>query len=588
MYKSLIYSSAFCCMFFLTSTLSAKNLNYEQKKEIEVDVLVYGATPSGIMSAYSVRKAGLTVLIIEPGRWVGGILGAGLKPTQDMPNYSAIGGKTRELMLSLGVRSEKKDLSIEDIRKLSRTEISPKYVREDFLKFLKDTDIGVIFDHRINRIRKEGATIKEAVFDTAPFDETGCPAAEAREYESLKVKAKIFIDAGYEGDLMARSGVSFQVGRESTKDYDEEFAGVRPIGTFESSSKLNETASGHGLGNITPISPFRIHDDPKSGLLPLVENDHLKKLGAGDYYTQAYNFRFYVTSDPSRAAKITPPKNYSPNDFELVGRYVDYLKNNITDERTLFERLTWIFPGWLNAGEYNYHRRSLFTMAPLGISHIYANGDYASKAAIWKQHQEYLSGLHHFMSTDARIPQKYKAYVASLGLDRYHHPETNGWPHQLYIRVSRRLVGEYTITEHDVYNRTKINDPVGLAQYGLDTYPSRRIWFTKNDSLFVALEGNMFVGGASGPTNIPYPIAYRSLTPLKHECTNLLVPVLFSSTHLGYASARMEPTFMITGESAGIAAVQAIRDKVPVQDININRFLYELRKKGQLLENPSR
>ncbi len=579
---------AFLIKYFLLFTLLFFTSAVSAQRNVEADVLIYGATPSGIMAAYSVKKAGLSVVIVEPGRWVGGILGAGLKPTQDMPNYAAVGGKTRELMLRLGIRGQTQDPSLEQVREMTRKDISPKYVREDFLKLLRDLDIEVIFDHRVSRTVKSKTTIREAYFDLAPFDETGCPVAQAKEQESLKVRAAVFIDAGYEGDLMARSGVSFQVGRESTKDYDEEFAGVRPIGTYSPVANENNTAAGHGLGNITPISPFRIPDDPKSGLLPFVEDDHGKKLGAGDHYTQAYNFRFYLTSDPSRRAAISPSDDYNATDFELVGRYVDYLKSTISDQKKLFERLSWIFPGWMNAGEYNYHRRSLFTNAPLGISHIYSAGDYASKAAVWKAHQDYLRGLHHFMSSDPRVPGEFRNYVSSLGLDKYHHPETNGWPHQLYIRVSRRMVGEYTITEHDVYNRTTIRDPVGLAQYGLDTYPSRRIWFSKNDSLFVAIEGNMFVGGATGPTNVPYPIAYRSITPRRHECTNLLVPVLFSSTHLGYSSARMEPTFMIIGESAGIAAVQAIQEKVPVQAINLARYLQKLKEAGQFLEKPTR
>jgi hypothetical protein len=226
----------------------------------------------------------------------------------------------------------------------------------------------------------------------------------------------------------------------------------------------------------------------------------------------------------------------------------------------------------------------LITMAPLGISHLYAGGDYATKARIWKQYQDYLRGLHHFLSTDERVPEFFREKTANLGLDGYHHPDTKGWPHQLYIRVSRRMVGEYTITAHDVYNKTNVKDPIGLAQYGIDTYQSRRIWFERNDTLFVATEGNMFIGGSSGPTNVPYPIPYRSIVPQKHECTNLLVSVLFSSSHLGYASARMEPTFMIVGESAGIAAIHALEENVAVQDINIERFINRLKEVGQRLD----
>lgn len=553
-------------MFLLVATIFGCDQNiYHNQSSRQTDVLIYGATPSGIMAAITVKKAGYDVIIVEQSRWVGGILGAGLKPVQDMPNYEAVGGTTRELMLKLGVRTDEENITIERVRQLMRDSISPKFVREDFLRLLKDYNVEIIYDHRVSRTVKEKQNIIEVFFDLAPFDEFGCPVGEAQVYDNLRIKSKIFIDASYDGELMARSGVSNRIGRESVLEFNEELAGVRPF------------------DNITPISPFIDSDDPQSGLLPLVENDHGKQQGAGDHYTQAYNFRFYVTSDPERRVPISPPDNYSANDFELVGRYVEYIKNTSKDNNELLQRLSWIFPGWLNAGEYNYQRRSLITMAPLGINHLYAGGDYATKARVWKSYQNYLRGLHYFLSTDKRVPKDFRDKTASLGLDIYHHPETNGWSHQLYIRVSRRLFGLYTITEHDVYNRTQIDDPIGLAQYGIDTYPSRRIWFERNDSIFVAIEGNMFVGGAIGPTNVPYPIPYRAIVPQKYECTNLLVPVLFSSSHLGYASARMEPTFMIVGESAGIAAIHALEENVSVQDINIKRYLEKLKEIGQRL-----
>lgn len=538
--------------------------HFEQGENNEPDVLVYGATPSGIMAAITVKKAGHSVIIVEPSRWVGGILGSGLKPTDDLPNFEAIGGSTRELILQLGVRSEDSTLTYEKVRKLNR-EISPKHVREDFLKLLEEHNVPVIYDHRISRTIKSKNEIKEVLFDLAPYDENGCPVEEAEKYDNINIKAKIYIDASYDGELMARSGVSNRIGRESTMDYGESLAGVRPY------------------DNITPISPFIIPDNPHSGLLPLVENDHGKQQGAGDQYTQAYNFRFYVTTDPERRIEITVPEEYNPLDFELVGRYVDYLKETFKDKEELNKRLGWIFPGWRNSGEYNYHRGSLITTVPLGINHIYSGGDYATKARIWKAYQNYFRGLYFFMSSDLRVPEDFREKTKSMGLDGFHHPETNGWPHQLYIRVSRRLMGLYTITEHDVYNKTHVEDPIGLAQYGIDTYPARRTWFERNDSIFVAIEGNMFVGGAKGPTNTPYPIPYRAIIPQKYECPNLLVPVLFSSTHLGYASARMEPTFMIVGESAGIAAIHALEEKVPVQDIDMERYLNKLKEMGQVL-----
>lgn len=567
-----LFSGIICVAIFCVLGNCSNAQKVTQLALKKTDVLIYGATPSGIMAAIAVKREGKSVLIVEPSRWVGGILGAGLKPMQDMPNYEAVGGTTRELLKKLGTDT----LEQHEIEQLARdphgpfrkvmNRQSPREIREDFKNLLEQHEVPIIYDHRISYVIKNGTLIAQAIFDLAPFDENGLPPTTATHFGNLKVEALIFIDASYDGELMARSGVSNRIGRESKFDYGEELAGVRP------------------LGNITPISPFVEPGNPESGLLEMVENDHGKDLGAGDHYTQAYNFRYYVTSDPERRIDITPPADYDPMDFELVGRFVEYLIDQTSTQNELETKLSWIFPGWLNSSDYNYHRSSLITMAPLGISHLYAGGDYGTKAMVWKAHQDYIRGLHHFLSTDSRVPEFFREKTAALGLDEYHHPETNGWPHQLYIRVSRRMVGEYTITADDVYNRTEIEDPVGLAQYGIDTYPSRRIWFESGDTIYVATEGNMFVGGSKGPTNVPYPIPYRSITPQQHEATNLLVPVLFSASHLGYASARMEPTFMIVGESAGVAAVQSLDENVDVQNIDMKRFQKRLLELGQRLK----
>ena len=546
-------------VFALTSSLHA------QPAKITTDVCIYGATPSGILAAVAVAGEGRSVVIVEPSRWVGGILGAGLKPTQDCPNIHATGGMTHDLITTLGQPIIEKD-GKKARGNVSMRELNPKDIRQDFLGLLEKHDIRVIYEHRVSACNKADVSITTATFDLAPFDNLGCPVAEPKKANALHVTAKIFIDATYEGDLMACADVSYRVGRESADAFGEELAGVRP--------PMEEA----------PIDPFVEPGNPKSGLLKWVENDHGKPLGSANGYTQAYNYRYYTNDDPEHRVELTPPTDYDPADFELVGRYVEYLTQNIEDQRTLHARLARIFPGWNNSGVWNYHRDSLFSLAPVGISQFYADGDYATKARVWKQHQDYLRGLHHFMSTDPRVPEAFRNKTATLGLDGRHHKETGGWPHQLYVRVSRRLAGRYTITAHDVYNRTTIQDPIGLAQYGIDTYPSRRIWFERDGQIYVGLEGKMFVGGARGPTNVPYPVPYRAITPKADECTNLLVPICFSATHLGYASARMEPVFMICGESAGIAACHALAEDTTVQEINMISYRQALDQAGQVLE----
>ncbi len=511
----------------------------------EVDVCVYGATPSGIMAASAVKRAGRTVVIVEPSRWVGGILGAGIKPLEDCPNPAATGGMTKPLLTTLGN--------------------SPEIIRASFEKLLADQSIEVVRELRVGSVEKSGGKIMSASFDYAPFDALGCPPAMSTEVGRLRVKAKVFIDAGYEGDLMSRAGVPYHVARESTQEYGEEAAGVRePV-------------------ELTPIDPYMKAGDAASGLLPGITGRFTETIGSADPRIQAYNYRYYVTSDPARRAPLTPPAGYDPKDFELVGRYVEFLKTSITDPKELKKSLARIFPGWMNAGEYNYHRNSLITMAPVGISYLYADGDYVTKAKVWKAHQDYLRGLHHFMSTDARVPENFRKETSEVGLDLPRHPDTAGWPGQLYVRLTRRLQGRYVITAADVYNRTKVDDPVALAQYGIDTYPSRRVVVEKDGQTFVGLEGWMFVGGSHGPTRTPYPIPYRALTPQEADAPNLLVSICFSASFLGYASARMEPTFMMCGEAAGIAASQAIEAGVAVQRIDPAVYRKALLASGMLI-----
>ena len=226
----------------------------------------------------------------------------------------------------------------------------------------------------------------------------------------------------------------------------------------------------------------------------------------------------------------------------------------------------------------NYQRMSLITMAPLGVSRLFADGDYATQAKIWKQHQDYLRGLYHFMTSDPRVPEKFRKDLASQGLNRLHFPDTAGYSHQLYMRCTRKLKGRYTITEHDIYNRGKASSVIGFGLYGVDVYPVRRIFGKEQDKFFVAVEGWMFVGHQSGPTGKPYPIPYEAITPEEEECSNLLVPVCFSGTHIGYSSARLEPVFMTLGESAGIAAVQAINEDRSVQAIDMKAYEKQLLK----------
>jgi hypothetical protein len=365
---------------------------------------------------------------------------------------------------------------------------------------------------------------------------------------------------------MAAAGVKYAVGRESAETYHEALAGVGPT------------------TNWTPIDPYVVPGDAKSGLLPLVEADHGLPKGAADDYTQAYNYRYYVTRDPEKRIAYEKPTNYDAKDFEVVGRYVEHLVKTIDDPSKLMKRLRDIFPGWMNGGEYNYKRESLVTMAPLGVSRFYQDGTWEARSKVWRQHKDYLSGLHEFLSTDARVPEAFRQETAELGRDKTMQADTDGWPNQLYVRITRRMKGPYVLTLADVWNQTKVEDGVGLALYGVDIYPVRR-YAVANESgeMGVATEGNMFVGGSQG-TGHPYPIPYRAITPKAEDCSNLIVPVCFSASYIAYASARMEPVFCVLGESAGVAASMAIKANASVQAVNVTTLRSRLLERGQVLE----
>ena len=404
------------------------------------------------------------------------------------------------------------------------------------------------------------------LLETSTPDAWGVPLPASESQPDGSVTAAMFIDASYEGDLMAAAGVPYRTGREARSEYDEALAGVQPV------------------TNWTPIDPYREPGVPSSGLLPLVDADHGLPLGAADPYTQAYNYRYYVTSDPGRREPITAPDGYRPEQFELLRRYVVHLASGAADPGALMERLRGIFPGWLNSGEYNYQRESLISIAPLGLSKDYADGDWDLRSAIWRSHIDYLRGIQRFLANCPDVPEEFRAETAALGLDREMYPATQGWPHQLYVRVARRLRGRYTLTHRDIVHETSIDDSVGLALFGVDVYPVRRI--ARTDAVTgvagVATEGDMFIGGHMG-TGRPYPVPYRAISPERSDCTNLLVPVCLSATHIAYAATRMEPVFSVLGESAAVAAMLALREDVAVQDVDVRELQERLRERGQRL-----
>ncbi|MEU6711420.1 FAD-dependent oxidoreductase [Nonomuraea sp. NPDC046802] len=513
---------------------------------LRADICVYGGTPAGCVAAITAHQEGASVILVEPSRWLGGMLGAGIKPLQDCPLPEAVGGLTNDVIFRFG-------------------NLPPDIVRE-FHEWVADSGITVILEHRILAVTRNGNHIETIHVGSSAPNKWGVPPPASESEESCGVSASIFVDASYEGDLMALAGVPYRTGRESRQAFGEAPAGVGQI------------------TNWTPIDPYVVPGDSTSGLIPLIDENHGFPIGSADGYTQAYNFRFYLTANARHKVEITAPEDYSPDQFELVRRYVEHIKAVSKSTGDQMDRLRAVFPGWLNSGEYNYQRASLVTNAPVGVSHDYQDGDWNVRSRIWRHHIDYLRGLHHFLSTHPEVPEEFRRETAAYGLDAGVFPETDGWPHQLYVRASRRLKGRHTLTHSDVLNQTDPSDAIGLALFGVDVYPVRRIAHRdlETERLGVATEGDMFIGGHMG-TGRPYPIPYRAITPHKSDCGNLLVPVCLSATHIAYAATRMEPVFCVLAESAAVAATLSIRDHVAVQDIDIELLQKRIVERGQII-----
>jgi hypothetical protein len=393
-------------------------------------------------------------------------------------------------------------------------------------RLVQEHRIEVIHDYRLKSVTKNGNTIVGIELENAPTEKDGCPPAAAIPGREIHVTARVFIDAGYEGDLMARAGVSYTVGREASKQYNESLGGIRPV-------KENQ---------MIKVDPYIKPGDPASGLLPLISPEPLGTPGDASRHINAYNFRLNGEDEP-----VGEPAGFLPQDYELVRRIL------AVDERKV---------GWPSD---NINRQSIISGGLLGRQSDYPDADWPTRARIWREFIEHVKMLSKVTGKPALLNHR-------------DYPDTGGFPHQLYVRLGRRMLGPYVMTQADVECKTEVEDSIGLALYPVDIYPCRIV--ATPDGRHVATEGEMFEHISPHPYRIPY----RSIIPKAGECANLLVPVCMSASHVAMASIRMEPTYMIMGESAGIAAVQALDQNVAVQAIDPQRYRKALLEAGQILE----
>jgi len=500
------------------------------------DIVIYGGTSGGVIAAYSAAKLGQSVLLIEPGRHLGGLSSGGLGQT-DIGNKQAITGLSRDFYRRMG-----RHYGLEE-----QWQFEPHVADSLFNDYIRRGDVDVLYEHRIMAAEKEGTRLLSITLEHSAYPS---------ERENRTIESKVFIDTSYEGGLMARAGVSYTVGRESNDVYGETYNGVQ----------LREK---HQFPD--GIDPYVVPGDPDSGLLWGISPDSLLPDGSADDRVQAYNFRICLTNDPENLIPISRPDDYDSTRYELLVRLME-----ATPWENLNSGFIWsLMPN----NKTDINNRNGFSTDMIGYSHEYPEAGYTRRAEIIKEHESYTRGLLYFVGHDRRVPAHIREEMLRWGYPRDEYRDNGHFSHQLYIREARRMIGAYVMTEANCVGAVTVEDAVGLAAYTMDSHNTQRIVAHRDGVPMVKNEGNVEIGGFP-----PYPISYRSLTPKREEVTNLLVPVALSASHIAFGSIRMEPVFMVLGQSAAVAAALAIERTTSVQEVpveDIQHILWD----DPLLEN---
>ncbi len=400
----------------------------------------------------------------------------------------------------------------------------PSAAEKAFRDMLTEANVEILFEQRLVSVKKDGNRIVEIAMENGNV-----------------FRGKIFLDTSYEGDLMAMAKVSYTFGREANAQYGETINGV-------------QYHTGHNFTK--PVDPYIVEGDPKSGLLPLISPGAPPTAGDGDKRIQAYNFRMYLNNSPDRIP-FPKPKNYDPARYALLARY---LKVNPK------------LPIQLYNGDCN--NEGAFSSDNIGKNHAWPDADYLTREKIFQDHVCYQQGFMYFIGHDESVPLKIREMVAKFGLTKGEFEESGNWPHQLYIREARRMISDYVMNENHCMSKIAPEDSVGLGSYNMDSHNCERIVIDGK----VRNEGDVQIGPKK-----PYAISYRSIVPKESECANLFVTVALSCTHIAYGSIRMEPVFMILGQSAGTAAAMAIDAGVPVQKVDYAKLKERLIADKQIL-----
>ena len=538
-------------LFILIFTFSINTL-FSQNKVY--DIVIYGGTSAAIVAAIQAKQLGLSVLVVSPDVHLGGLSSSGLGFT-DTGNKEVIGGMSKEFYKRIFLEYERKSSWVWQKREeygnvgqstpaidkgaKSMWIFEPSIAERVFDNWVKENKVEVLKNEWLDRnkpIEKEGVTIKS--FYTL---------------SGKKIEGKIFMDCTYEGDLMAASGVSYHIGREANSVYGEQFNGIQK-GVFHHN---------HYFKNIK-VDPYIVPGKPESGILPKISPVSEGNNGDGDKRVQAYCFRMCLTQVEKNKIEFMKPEGYNPIDYELIIRVYE------AGWRETFRKFDPI-PNFKT--DVNNH--GPFSFDNIGANYDYPDASYEKRKEIIADHIRYQKGLLYFIANDPRIPKEVQDEMKKWGYPKDEFKDNGGFPHQLYIREARRMIGEFVMTENEVMDRKQTPNSIGMGSYHLDSHNTQRYITSEG---IVQNEGDI---GVKPPK--PYQIGYGSIVPKKNECTNLFVPVCMSSSHIAYGSIRMEPVFMILAQSASLAANIALKKGVSVQDVPYLELEKELRKSGQIL-----
>ncbi|MGJ8645028.1 MAG: FAD-dependent oxidoreductase [Luteolibacter sp.] len=539
----------------LFSTASAQ----AEEKTHDYDIVIYGDTSSAVTAAVQASKMGKSVAIVAPSKHLGGLSSGGLGFT-DIGDRRVIGGLAREFYESVYQHYQKSEAWTQETheefkekdlgwRKTIEAEkaqwvFEPHVAEGIFDQFVSENSIPVFRDEwldRENGVKKDGTVIQSIT-----------------TLNGHTFKAKVFLDSTYEGDLMAAAGVSYHVGREANSTYGETWNGVQ----------TEVFHHDHHFGDMK-ISPYKIKDDPSSGVLPRISTEDPGEKGSGDHQVQAYCFRMCLSNDPENRVPFAKPEGYDPEQYELLLRVFEQM-----DPMYIFKKFD---PIPNNKTDTNNH--GPFSFDNIGMNWDYPEASYEQRKEIIQEHATYQLGMLYFICNDPRVPEKLQEAMREWGLPEDEYTDNGNWSHQLYVREARRMIGKHVVSERDLIEELKTEKSIGMGSYGIDSHNTQR---------YITPEGHVQNEGDIGVKVKPYEISYNAIVPKETEATNLIVPVAASCSHTAYGSVRMEPIFMILGQSAGTAASIAIDDNVTVQAVDYEKLSTRLEEDRQILNTSQR